>query len=191
MKTISENVTEQIIEKKSKFICDLIYVNSIEEVEKNLEKINKKYYDAKHHTFAYRLQNKNEILEAYLNIIYVGPNLYGVETGSKYYFNKSAKDLTLEECAFLAGINNSPNSYNPFTDEENSSKITKRTKIVLAKMLELKYINQKEYDEAIANVESGIKFKKGEISSNDAVYSYHTDALITELIQDITKKYNI
>ncbi len=134
---------------------------------------------------------KDEILEAYLNIIYVGPNLYGVETGSKYYFNKSAKDLTLEECAFLAGINNSPNSYNPFTDEENSSKITKRTKIVLAKMLELKYINQKEYDEAIANVESGIKFKKGEISSNDAVYSYHTDALITELIQDITKKYNI
>lgn len=63
MKTISENVTEQIIEKKSKFICDLIYVNSIEEVERNLEKINKKYYDAKHHSFAYRLQNKNEILE--------------------------------------------------------------------------------------------------------------------------------
>ncbi len=63
MKTINENVTEQIIEKKSKFICDLIYVNSIEEVEKNLEKINKKYYDAKHHSFAYRLQNKNEVLE--------------------------------------------------------------------------------------------------------------------------------
>ena len=64
--------------------------------------------------------DKDEILEAYFNIIYIGPNLYGVETGSKYYFNKSSKDLTLEECAFLAGINNAPNSYNPFdTNKDN------------------------------------------------------------------------
>lgn len=63
MKTISENVTEQIVEKKSKFICDLIYVSSEKEVEESLQKIRKKYYDAKHHCFAYRLQNKNGILE--------------------------------------------------------------------------------------------------------------------------------
>ena len=47
--------------------------------------------------------DKNEILDLYLNIIYVGPNIYGVETGAQYYFSKSAKDLSLEECAFLAG----------------------------------------------------------------------------------------
>ena len=64
--------------------------------------------------------NKDEILETYLNVIYVGPNLYGVETGAKYYFNKSSKDLSLEECAFLAGINHSPNSYNPFNDNDNT-----------------------------------------------------------------------
>lgn len=58
--------------------------------------------------------SKEEILSSYLNIIYIGPNMYGVEVGSKYYFNKSANDLNLEECAFLAGINHSPNSYNPF-----------------------------------------------------------------------------
>ncbi len=63
MKTINENITEQIIEKKSKFICDLIYVSSEKEVEENLQKIRKKYYDAKHHCFAYRLQNKNGIIE--------------------------------------------------------------------------------------------------------------------------------
>ncbi len=135
--------------------------------------------------------SKDEILETYLNVIYVGPNLYGVETGSEYYFSKSAKDLTLEECAFLAGINNSPNSYNPFVEQDNTEKIKKRTKIVLAKMLELQYISNSDYDKAIANVETGIKFKKGEISSNDAVYSYHTDALITEITKDIEEKYNI
>ena len=67
--------------------------------------------------------SKDEILEGYLNIIYVGPNMYGVETGARYYFNKSAKDLSLEECAFLAGINHSPNSYNPFEGKDNAEKI--------------------------------------------------------------------
>lgn len=136
--------------------------------------------------------SKDEILEDYLNIIYVGPNMYGVETAAKYYFNKSSKDLKLEESAFLAGINNSPNSYNPFDDnKDNLEKIKKRTNIVLSKMLELKYIDQNSYNEAITSLEKGLKFKKGIITSDDAVYSYHTDALITELVTDISKKYNI
>lgn len=103
--------------------------------------------------------SKEEILGLYLNVIYVGPNLYGVETGAQYYFNKPAKDLKLEECAFLAGINHSPNSYNPF-ESGNTDKIKTRTKTVLAKMLELKYITQDEYNQAIANVENGLSFKK-------------------------------
>ena len=134
---------------------------------------------------------KDQILETYLNVIYVGPNLYGVETGAKYYFNKSSNDLSLEECAFLAGINNSPNSYNPFGDKDNTEKINKRTKIVLGKMLEMGYINQSEYDEAISNIEKGLNFHKGKIDSNDGVYSYHTDALILEITEDIEKKYHI
>lgn len=136
---------------------------------------------------------KDEILEAYLNIIYVGPNIYGVELGSKYYFNKSASELTLEECAFLAGINNSPNSYNPFGDKDNSEKITKRTKTVLSKMLELKYINEDDYSTAISKVDEGLKFKNGKIESENSnnIYSYHTDALINEIISDIANKKNI
>ncbi len=135
--------------------------------------------------------SKEEILSAYLNIIYVGPNMYGVEVGAKYYFNKSAKDLNLEECAFLAGINHSPNSYNPFEDKDNKEKIEKRTKIVLSKMQELKYINEEQYNEAINKVDNGLKFRKGEIKSEDAIYSYHTDALILEITKEIAKKYNI
>ncbi len=135
--------------------------------------------------------SKDEVLEAYFNVIYVGPNLYGVETGAKYYFDKSVGQLSLEESAFLAGINHSPNSYNPFADKDNKEKINKRTKIVLSKMLELNYINQEEYNEASNNLEKGLKFKKGDISSDDGVYSYHTDALILEITKDIEKKYNI
>ena len=51
-----------------------------------------------------------EILEAYFNIIYTGPSIYGVKEAALYYFDKNISDLNLEECAFLAGLNNSPNS---------------------------------------------------------------------------------
>ncbi len=138
--------------------------------------------------------DKDEILEAYLNIIYVGPNLYGVEMGSNYYFNKSVSELDLAECAFLAGINNSPNSYNPFDDEkDNSEKIEKRTKTVLAKMLELEYINEDDYNLAILQVEKGLNFKQSKIqnSNENTIYSYHTDALLTEIIEDISENKNI
>ena len=134
---------------------------------------------------------KDEILEAYLNVIYVGPNIYGVEAGAQYYFSKSAKDLSLAECAFLAGINNSPNSYNPFTDDDNSEKIKNRTNTVLMKMQELGYINEESYNIAISNVDNGLNFKKENIEAADGVYSYHTDALITEITEDISEKYNI
>lgn len=137
--------------------------------------------------------SKDEILEAYLNIIYVGPNIYGVGLGAEYYFNKDIKDLSLAECAFLAGINNSPNSYNPFGEKNNSEKIEKRTKTVLSKMKELGYINETECNEAISQVEKGLKFKQGKIDSKEksGIYSYHTDSLISEIISDISKKKKI
>ena len=135
--------------------------------------------------------SKDEILEAYFNIIYVGPNMYGVETASQYYFSKTSSELTLEECAFLAGINNAPSAYNPFGEKDNTEKITKRTKTVLNKMLELNYINEESYNTAINNIDKGLDFKKGTISAESAVYSYHTDALISEVTGDISKKYNI
>ena len=118
-------------------------------------------------TRAYYVENemsKEEILELYLNLIFLGDTVYGVEQGANYYFNKSAKDLSLAECAFLAGINHSPNSYNPFV--ENNSKvldsIKARTKVVLNKMYQLGKINsEKEYEEAIKEVENGLPFEKG------------------------------
>ncbi len=136
--------------------------------------------------------SKDEIITSYLNVIYTGPSIYGVENGAKYYFNKSVSDLDIAECAFLAGINHSPNSYNPFGDKDNADKIKTRTKTVLSKMKELKYISDDEYNSAIQEVENGLKFKNGEVTAiSDGVYSYHTDAMITEIANDIKNKYKI
>ena len=137
--------------------------------------------------------DKDEILESYLNIIYVGPNIYGVEMGANYYFGKSVSELDLAECAFLAGINNAPNSYNPFNEaKDNSEKIKKRTKTVLGKMLELENITEDEYNQAMEKVEAGFKFKKGKIQPDgDGIYSYHTDSVLSELISDIAKNKKI
>lgn len=83
---------------------------------------------------AYQLEqtlSKDKILEKYLNIIFVGGDVYGVELGSQYYFNKSAKELSLAESAYLAGVTHSPNLYNPFKNINNEDLIKKRTTIVL------------------------------------------------------------
>lgn len=136
--------------------------------------------------------SKDEILETYLNIIYVGPNIYGVEKGAEYYFDKSVSDLDLAECAFLAGINNSPNSYNPFGELDNSEKIESRTKTVLSVMLEEGYISTDEYDDAIEKIEKGLNFKKGKVEpKGDAIYSYMADATISEVISDLSESKKI
>lgn len=141
---------------------------------------------------AYKLElhlSKKEILEEYLNLIFVGSDVYGVEMGSKYYFGKSASDLSLAESAFLAGITNQPNYYNPFDTEDNSEKIANRTKTVLNKMRQLEFINEEVYNKAIKEVDKGLKFKKTNIENK--IYSYHTDELINQVIEDIAKEKNV
>lgn len=130
--------------------------------------------------------SKEEILELYLNLIFLGDTVYGVEQGSNYYFDKSAKDLSLAESAFLAGINHSPNSYNPFRGD-NEDLIKGRTKTVLAKMYELGKIKSGvEYQKAINEVESGLNFQKG--AKVEVLFSYHTDAAIIQIIKQLQKK---
>lgn len=75
--------------------------------------------------------SKEEILESYLNIIFFGNNCYGIESASKYYFDKGAKDLNLNESCTLAGIIKSPTKYSPILNYENS---IKRRNLVLSEM---------------------------------------------------------
>lgn len=135
--------------------------------------------------------SKTQILESYLNIIYTGPSIYGVKEASIYYFNKDLNDLSLAECSFLAGLNNSPNSYNPFSGKNNDEKIKKRCKTVLKKMLDLEYLTEESYQIAISEVDNGLHFNKGEIKKNSTTYSYYVDALLNEIISDLAKKHHI
>ncbi len=144
-----------------------------------------------------RVLSKDQILELYLNLIFVGgDDVNGVELGSIYYFDKSAKDLTIAECAYMAGINHSPNAYKPFSDfakekdpeaakQKMSDKIKKRTKTVLGKMKELSYISEDQYNEAVAEVDNGLPFKKGESASVTVDISYITEAAIDQIIDQI------
>lgn len=90
--------------------------------------------------------SKEQILETYLNIIYFGNNSYGIESASKNYFNKKAKDLTISESAMLAGMIKSPKLYSPIFNKENCYK---RRNLVLKEMLKNNKITQQQYDNAI------------------------------------------
>ena len=117
---------------------------------------------------------KDEILEGYLNTINYG-GVFGIEAASKFYFNKSSKDLTLEEATILAGIPQSPNNYSPL---KNYSLSRERQKIVLLMMKNNNKITQEEYEKAI-NTELTIIGKTEEEGLKSI--NYFRDAVLNEL----------
>ncbi len=120
--------------------------------------------------------NKDEILEMYLNQVYWGHNTYGAETAAESYFNKPAADLTLAEGAMMAGIIQAPEAYSPFVDFDLAKR---QQKIVLNRMVELKWITPAEAEAAYDQ-----KIKLGQITSFQSSRSpYVTDAVVQELSQ--------
>jgi penicillin-binding protein 1A len=89
---------------------------------------------------------KDEIIGLYLNQAYFGTNAYGIEAASRTYFDKSVRDLTIAEAALLAALPRAPSYYSPF---KNPAKALKRRNLVLRKMLELGYISEVQYEEAL------------------------------------------
>lgn len=88
---------------------------------------------------------KDKILEMYLNNVYLGSGAYGMEGASEIYFNKHLKELSLAECALLAGLPQAPSVYSPFHDEELS---IQRRNQVLKRMYKMRYITKDEYESA-------------------------------------------
>lgn len=119
--------------------------------------------------------SKEEILEGYLNTINYGQGTYGIENASQYYFNKSAKDLNLEEAIMLAGIPRSPENNNPISNYENC---LKRAKIVAKSMLDNNYISKEEYDN-LFQTDIAIYGKKE--TNNMLTLMYYNDAVMNEL----------
>ncbi len=105
--------------------------------------------------------SKDEILEMYLNNIPYGGTAVGVEAASEQYFGKKAKDLTLAESAFLAGLPQSPSYYTPFNGERH---YLARTKDVLRQMRENGYITKEEESKSYKEIEN-YKFEQEEIST--------------------------
>lgn len=89
---------------------------------------------------------KDKILEMYLNNVYLGSGAYGMEGAAQIYFNKHLKDLTLAQCALLAGLPQAPSVYSPFNDKELS---IKRRNMVLKRMYRMRFITKDEYKAAI------------------------------------------
>jgi 1A family penicillin-binding protein len=90
--------------------------------------------------------SKDKILEAYLNEIPYGGNVYGIEAASKTYFGKDAQNLTLAEAAYLASIPQSPTTLSPYG--KNRDKLEARKNLVLSRMLDMKLITPEQYSEA-------------------------------------------
>ncbi|NJK63083.1 MAG: PBP1A family penicillin-binding protein [Synechococcaceae cyanobacterium SM2_3_1] len=117
--------------------------------------------------------SKDEIFQMYLNQVYWGHNLYGIETAAKSYFNKSAAQLNLAESAMLAGILPAPETFSPFRSMEAAKR---RQRIVLDRLVELEWITP-EAAEAAANQE----LKLGQITSFRSDAPAVTDAIEAEL----------
>lgn len=140
---------------------------------------------------AIQLENKlekEEILEYYLNTINLGQNTLGVRAASIRYFDKDVSELTLSEAAVIAGITQSPSALNPISHPEDNGA---KRKIILLYMKEQGYINEAEYEEALADdVYSRIQTVNEEqySDSSSGINSYFVDELINQVINDLQEK---
>jgi len=107
--------------------------------------------------------SKEEILELYMNSIYLSQGVHGVQAASYLYFGKSVDQLSLAQCASIAGITQYPTTYDPILNPENNKK---KQHLILDKMLELEYISKEEYDEAIKEDLDFTHGKSGDLKEN-------------------------
>lgn len=146
---------------------------------------------------------KREILEMYLNTIYLGKDCYGVQTAAQYYFGKDVSDLDAAECAALIGITNNPAMYNPLISNKTRANNKKRQKQILKQMKKDGYIDADTYQNAVSET---LKFTDGSTTAKELVAaaegksggsdtgkynSYFVDQVIRDVVSDLQKKFGI
>ena len=125
--------------------------------------------------------DKTQILELYLNCIYLSHGCNGVRTAAKTYFGKDVSQLDLAECASIAGITQNPAAFDPI---ENPEKNKERQMLVLGKMLELGYISEEEY--STASVEKlAVSDHSSENEKTAKTNSYFVDQVISDVTRDL------
>ena len=141
------------------------------------------------------VNDKDIILENYLNTINLSNNNLGVQSAAINYFNKDVSELTLSECAVIAATTQNPYKYNPIRFPEKNAE---RMKLVLSNMLKLNMITPAEYNDALAdNVYDRIMNNNS--SATSSAYSYYNDALVQQIMEDLmtqkgytyTQAYNV
>ena len=135
-----------------------------------------------------KTHTKKDIMEWYLNIIPLGENCKGVQSASRVYFGKDVKDLSLAECASLIGITNNPSRYDPYISEANTRENKERQEVILTQMLKQGYINQEQYDEAVAEELVFTNSSRDNSDTSDDYYSWFEDQVIRDVVSDLCDK---
>lgn len=124
--------------------------------------------------------SKDQILEAYLNILPLG-KVSGVGAAANYYFAKDVKDLTIAECAVIAGVTQNPSKYNPYVHPDN---IKQRQRVVLSEMYKNGFINAEEYKQAY-NEELIFRSSMKTVDVQD----YYNDLITEDVIRGLMETY--
>ena len=125
---------------------------------------------------------KQEIIELYLNQIYLGEGCNGVGTASRVYFGKEVRDLDLAECASLIGITNNPSLYDPYIGPESKARNKARQETILWNMYDQGYIT---YDEYVSAKNETLHFQRAEGEERTFTpNAYYVDSLVYDLIDD-------
>lgn len=153
--------------------------------------VNRKYNEILSAMNLEKYYDKDVILEAYLNTVYLSHGCYGVKTAAETYFGKDVSELNLAECASLAAITQSPGEYDPLWNPDNNKK---RQEYCLRSMLEQKVITQEQYDEAVAyeliftNSEKYVEKEDNsdkDTAVDNEIQSYYVDYVISSVIKDL------
>ncbi len=135
---------------------------------------------------------KDQILEAYLNVVNFGNNCQGVESAAQLYFDKSIKDCSIAECASIAGITQNPSAWNPLVYPENNQI---RRELILDEMYTQEKITKAEYEEAMKESKSmtfvGWQSDDDDDDDDDYVQNWYIDQMFFDLKRDLALYYNI
>src|SRR5690606_28483418 len=124
--------------------------------------------------------SKNQILEVYMNQIYLGQRAYGFSSAAQIYFGKQLQDITVAEAAMLAGLPKAPSAYNPVV---NPKRAKARQQYILQRMYMLGYISEPQYNEAR---EEELKIKTN--SSEFGVHAEYISDMARQLVYEQFKE---
>ena len=136
-----------------------------------------------------KIYTKQEIVNWYLNEIYLGERCYGVGTAARVYFGKEVSQLDLAECASLIGITNNPSLYDPYISDAAMERNKARQETILWEMYDQGFITHDEY---IAAKDEELHFQRAtDTVRTTTVNTYYVDTIIRDVIADLMAEKNI